>query len=62
MKTTVAVYVAVSRRSYVLSLMVPLFINKAVAHDAFEDEVSAYPAITIIRRRPQGSAVLATRP
>ncbi len=26
--------------------------------DAFEDEVSAYPAVTIIRRRLQGSAVL----
>jgi adenine-specific DNA-methyltransferase len=28
--------------------------------DAFEDEVSAYPAVTVIRRREQGSAVLAT--
>lgn len=28
--------------------------------DAFEDEVSAYPAVTVIRRRPQNSAVLAT--
>lgn len=27
--------------------------------DAFEDEVSAYPAITIVRRRRQGPAVLA---
>ncbi len=27
--------------------------------DAFEDEVSAYPAVTVIRRRPQGPAVLA---
>jgi adenine-specific DNA-methyltransferase len=28
--------------------------------DAFEDEVSAYPAITVIRRRKQQAAVLAT--
>lgn len=28
--------------------------------DAFEDEVSAYPAVTIIRRGPQDAAVLAT--
>lgn len=28
--------------------------------DAFEDEVSAYPAVTIIRRGKQGAAVLAT--
>lgn len=27
--------------------------------DAFEDEVSAYPAVTVIRRGPQGPAVLA---
>lgn len=28
--------------------------------DAFEDVVSAYPAVTVIRRRAQGNAVLAT--
>jgi hypothetical protein len=28
--------------------------------DAFEETVSAYPAVTVIRRRQQGSAVLAT--
>jgi hypothetical protein len=28
--------------------------------DAFEDDVSAYPAVTIIRHAPQGRAVLAT--
>lgn len=28
--------------------------------DAFEDDVSAYPAITIIRRAPQGNALLVT--
>ncbi len=28
--------------------------------DAFENEVSAYPAVTVIRRRPQGAAVLAS--
>lgn len=28
--------------------------------DAFEEEVSAYPAVTVIRRRPQGRPVLVT--
>jgi adenine-specific DNA-methyltransferase len=28
--------------------------------DAFEDDVSAYPAVTVIRRRPQARAVLVT--